>query len=323
MIKKIIFLLLFISLLSAMPAKSMENALDAENDGRTVAIVSNNRKVCTAFLYSERIVLTAGHCLFYNESGELIPNVSVTMPGVLYSPNDNGIRIPVEKIIYPENFSRKGNDDMTDRNDFGILILSKPIKIFGKTSIATQEQIDEYINNGTKVSTVGYGRQSVNHQHNDPTFPKYAQFPLAPFKDVEKSLQLAWSFYGQKKYYGMKIHLIQRPGGPSTCGGDSGSPFYVRDGENFIYLGPLSWGIGGLPLCSGNGWKDSIMYMGSVAAYDYIHLIKEAEDYVGVKNITETSSPTQKITIKCYKGKFVKKISKVNPRCPKGYKVKG
>jgi hypothetical protein len=129
----------------------------------------------------------------------------------------------------------------------------------------------------------------------------------------------------------MKIHILQTPNGPSTCGGDSGSAFYIKNGIDFIYLGPLAWGFGGMPACSGNGWKDSVMYVGSVAAYDYIDLIKEAEDYVAKQNIVIiptpiasplTKKPTIKITIKCYKGKEIKKIYGINPKCPKGYKVK-
>jgi hypothetical protein len=32
--------------------------------------------------------------------------------------------------------------------------------------------------------------------------------------------------------------------------------------------------------------------------------------------------PILKVTIKCYKGKDIKKIYGINPKCPKGYKVK-
>jgi hypothetical protein len=38
-------------------------------------------------------------------------------------------------------------------------------------------------------------------------------------------------------------------------------------------------------------------------------------------NIADSVKPTQKV-ISCIKGKKIKKISGVNPRCPKGFKVK-
>ncbi len=71
--------------------------------------------------------------------------------------------------------------------------------------------------------------------------------------------------------------------------------------------------------------------MGSVAAYDYLPIVKEAEEYVAKQNTIITPTPTVsslpkkpsiKITIKCYKGKEIKKIYGINPKCPKGYKVK-
>jgi secreted trypsin-like serine protease len=322
---KIITLSIFLTIFAA-PTYAMENAPDAVNDTRTVPVITAGPwKVCTGFLYSSRIVLTAGHCLHDINTQGPHGQQYVGLPGKPYS--KDAFKVPVEKTLVPAGWSFKGSDDMTDRNDFGILILRDPIEITGKTTIATEQQIAKYLENKTLISTIGYGRQSASHDHNDFTIPKYAEFPLASFSEVEQELQNAWSYYGSKKYWGMKIHLLQVPNGPSTCGGDSGSPFYVKDGNDFIYLGPLSWGIGGMPACSGSGWRGSKMYMGSVAAYDYIDLIKQAEEYVGIKNVlTEpivvNNTEKVKTTIKCYKGKSIKKIYGFSPKCPKGYKLK-
>jgi len=312
-------------------AIAMENAsLDAINNERTVPVMTDGPwKVCTGFLYSSRIVLTAGHCLFNIKTTKPFEKMYIGLPGKIYSKESH--KILVEKIFYSNSWSFHGPDDFTDRDDFGILILQEPIPITGTTIIATENQINKYLENQIMISTVGYGRQSVAHDHNDLTIPKYAEFPLVPFNIVDRELQGVWNYYGKKKYYGMKIHLLQTSNGPSTCSGDSGSPFYVKEGNSFVYLGPLSWGVGGMPNCTGSGWKTSQMYIGSVAAYDYLYLIKEAEDYVAKQNIVilptptvspSTKKPIIKITIKCYKGKEIKKIYGINPKCPKGYKVK-
>jgi V8-like Glu-specific endopeptidase len=326
---KIKILLSAILLLNISPAHAMENAKDAIGDTRTLPLIIQHplatslMKGCTGFLYSERIVLTAGHCIFERDTKSIYPKIYVGLPGVTYS-KENVKLLEVEKTILPTGFAIKGPNDFSDIEDFGILILKEPIKIIGKTTIATQEQIDLYIKNKTLVSTVGYGRQSVSHKQNDLTVPQYAEFPL-------ESLDIVKTVLNSNKYYGMKINTVQIPGGPSTCAGDSGSAFYIKNGENFIYLGPLSWGVGMSPNCSGNGWQSRVMYIGSVAAYDYLYLIKEAEDYVVKQNTIITPAPTAspatkkpiiKITIKCYKGKEVKKIYGINPKCPKGYKVK-
>jgi hypothetical protein len=321
---KIKILLSAVLLLNISPAHAMENATNAVNEKRTVPIVIDGpRKVCTGFLYSERIVLTAGHCLSDRDAKKPYQKHYIGLPGIPYS-KDNAKLIEAEKVIFPKNWSLKGENDFTDIEDFGILILKESISINGKTTIATQEQIDLYIKNKTLVSTVGYGIQSVSHKQNDLTVPQYAEFPL-------ESLDIVKTVLNTNKYYGMKINTVQIPGGPGTCPGDSGSAFYIKDGENFIYLGPLSWGVGMSPNCSGKEWQSKVMYIGSVAAYDYLYLIKEAEDYVIKQNTTITPTPTAssttkkpiiKITIKCYKGKETKKIYGINPKCPKGYKVK-
>lgn len=312
-------------------AVAMENAPDAINNERTVPVVVGDQswKVCTGFLYSSRIALTAGHCLFDIKTTKPFEKMYIGLPGKAYFKEN--YKILVEKIFYSDNWSFHGIDDFTDRNDFGILILKESVPIVGTTIIANENQILKYLENKTMISTVGYGRQSITHDHNDLTTPKYAEFPLVPFNVVDKELQGVWQYEGKKKYYGMKIHLLQTPNGPSTCSGDSGSPFYVKEGNNFVYLGPLSWGVGGMPNCTGRGWQSNVMYIGSVAAYDYLYLIKEAEDYVTKQNVIITPTPTTssstkkpiiKITIKCYKGKEIKKIYGINPKCPKGYKVK-
>lgn len=326
----IIKIILSAVLLLNMPsAIAIENAKNAIGDTRTVPLVVQHplarelMKGCTGFLYSERIVLTAGHCIVERDTKSIYPKRYVGLPGITYS-KDNIKLVEVEKHILPAGFALKGPNDFTDFEDFGILILKESIKINGKTTIATQEQIDSYIKNKTLVSTVGYGRQSSSHGNNDMTVPQYAEFPL-------ESLDIVKSILNSNQYYGMKIHTIQTPGGPSTCSGDSGSAIYVKNNEDYIYLGPLAWGVGMFPNCSGKGWQSNVMYVGSVATYEYIDLIKEAEDYVAKQNIVTTPTPiasplpkkpTIKISIKCYKGKEIKTIYGINPKCPKGYKVK-
>jgi hypothetical protein len=68
------------------------------------------------------------------------------------------------------------------------------------------------------------------------------------------------------------------------------------------------------------------MYMGSVAAYDYLDLIAEAEKYVADNPYVEPKSKSagfnNNVTITCIKGKKTKKVSDIAPKCPKGFKKK-
>jgi secreted trypsin-like serine protease len=254
--------------------------------------------------------------------------VQIGAPNVDYTATSK--RISVVKSFMASNWGNFGWSDEINFNptgEFGIYILKEPIKVSGKVVIATAEKVKELTNSSTLVTTIGYGKQTPNDSYSGLPFriAKYAQFPLVPYETVKILVDSALSLSGKKKY-NMTIHVLQLPEGPSTCSGDSGSPFYVKENDTFFYLGPLSNGIGGIPNCSGKPWSDSKMYMGSVAAYDYLDLIAEAEKYVVdnpyVEPKTASTGFNNKTTVICVKGKTTKKVTGLTPKCPKGFKKK-
>lgn len=332
--KKLFTFLLVFSLsisLPVIPANSMENGFDAPVDGRTVPIIVQPMGiVCTGFLYSERIVLTAGHCLHNMQTKNRFDfaNVQIGAPNETYTASSK--RMPVVKSFIASNWGNFGWADEVNFNptgEFGIYILKESIKVSGNVEIATAEKIKELTNSRTLVTTIGYGKQTPNDSYSGlpSRTPKYAEFPLVPYETVKILVDMALNFTGKKKY-NMTIHILQLPGGPSTCSSDSGSPFYVKENDTLFYLGPLSNGMGGIPNCSGKPWADSKMYMGSVAAYDYLDLISEAEKYVADNPYIEPTivqpKVAKKTNISCVKGKAIKKVSGVNPKCPVGFKKK-
>jgi len=313
--------------LSSIPANAMENGFDAPPEGRTVSISAEPMgMVCTGFMYTERIVLTAGHCLFNGKTKEKHSNSKIGLPHDVFSRDSK--KISVTKSISSPKWAWSDDQNFNPSGEFGIYILSEPIPVKGKVSIASREKVSSYLSQGILISNVAYGQQTPEQDWSGyPTrAPKYAQFPLVPIETVNQFLEGVWKFEGKRKNYHMTIHVLQLPNGPSTCGKDSGSPFYVKEGDEYFYLGPLSNGVGGIPNCSGKPWQDKLMYMGAVAAYDYLDLIAEAEKYVAdnpyVKPKTNNAGFNNKTTITCVKGKTIKKVTGLTPKCPKGFKKK-
>ena len=306
---------------------AMENGLDAPVDGRTVPIIVQPMGIiCSGFLYSERIVFTAGHCLHDMQSRQRFENVQVGAPNEIFTANSK--RISVVKGFVARDWGNFGWSDEINFNptgEFGIYVLKEPVKVSGKVEIASADKVKQLTNLSTLVTNIAYGKQTPNDSYSGlpSRTPKYAQFPLVPYETVKQSIDGALNYFGKKKY-NMTIHVLQVPGGPSTCSGDSGSPFYVKENETYYYVGPLSNGLGGIPNCSGKPWADSKMYMGSVAAYDYLDLIAEAEKYVADNPYVEPKSKSagfnNNVTITCIKGKTTKKVSGITPKCPKGFK---
>jgi secreted trypsin-like serine protease len=307
------------------PINAMENGFDAPLEGRTVSISAEPIGiVCTGFMYTERIVLTAGHCLFNGQTKERLSNSKIGIPQEVFSKESK--KISAIKSIGSPNWAWSDDQNSTPSGEFGIYILSEPIPVKGKVSIATKEKVSSYLSQGILIDNVAYGKQTPEQNWSGyPTrAPKYAQFPLVSIETVDQFLEGVWQVMGKRKNYHMTIHVLQLPNGPSTCGGDSGSPFYVKEGDEYFYLGPLSNGIGAIPNCSGKPWEDKFMYMGAVAAYDYLDLIAEAEKYVAdnpyVAPKTTSTGFNKKITVTCVKGKTTKKVRGVTPKCPKGFK---
>jgi len=310
-------------------ANAMENGFDAPIDGRTVPIIVQPMGiVCTGFLYSERIVFTAGHCLHNMQTKQRYENVLIGAPNEVFTSNSKTTAVLRTFVASNwENFGWSDEINFNPTGEFGIYILKEPIKVSGIAEVASLEKLNQLTAAKSMVTNVAYGKQRPNDS--DSGLPsrsaKYAEFPIVPYETAKSSIDGALNWSGKKKY-NMTFHVLQVPTGPSTCSGDSGSPFYVKESDKFIYIGAVSNGLGGAPNCSGKPWGDTKMYVGAAAAYDYLDLIAQAEKYIADNPYIEPKSKTagfnNKITITCVKGKTTKKVSGITPKCPVGYKKK-
>lgn len=317
--KKIFVILLMF--LTVNPSYALENGVDAPKDGRVVQLYDGQAKRCTGFLYTERIIFTAGHCLYNGMTDKLHSNPLSGYPEAI-SYFDSP-KISIEKYFLPESFEKRSNfgaqskpfvgKNITEKNDFAIYILSKPMQVKGKVSVATPSQVEQFIENKTPIRIIGYGKQDQRQQDDYRATPKFTEFTLiAPenAKILIDEMKKKTTWPGE---YWQTIHAQSLVGGPSACNGDSGSGYYVKNGLDFIYIGAQTSMLGGATNCSGQPWTSDLTIMGMSSAYENLDLIQKAETYV-------KSHPPKKTTIVCKKLILTKKITAVFPSCPKGYK---
>jgi hypothetical protein len=109
---------------------------------------------------------------------------------------------------------------------------------------------------------------------------------------------------------------------PQGCPGDSGGPITTAYNGDLLYLGQGLAGANVYACGAGDakskendpnsfGWFSPI--------YKHLDLLKEAEAFVAQQASTQIKT---KVSITCVKGKLIKKVSAVKPKCPAGYKIK-
>ena len=341
MIKKLTVVLAVLSLsinYSFVPANAIENGESALNHPRVVSIytVAANlnylRPSCSAWLYSPRIVLTAGHCVHdpsdkAKKTALNAADVYVGKPGALktYGPPDSRVR--ATKIYFYETFewyNATVGGTLSYKDDFAAIVLEKPLANIEVAKLGTKEFLDSLLARNEFIETAGYGLQDSSRQQRNGDEPKKARFQLISFEDGMKTVN-EWKQKWKRSYFQEDAAFVKLPkNGAAPCDGDSGSGYFYNEDGKFTYLG-VTMGLLGSPNCGLDTWTDTAVGPFRPVYLD-VNMVKIAEKYVlenpYVESKATKSNSNKKVTISCIKGKTTKKVSGTNPKCPKGYKVK-
>jgi hypothetical protein len=308
--------------------------------GSTINV--NRDAFYSGFLYSPRIVFSAAHSEYgFDGSGNKIrtpfPEIYVGLPNS--KAGDESGLVRVEKRIIATNY--RSNNGLLD--DFVIYILEKDLLSIESATLLTPEIELDLTANKIPVRVHGYG-EYVDRCLAGDTPPcrkteKSSEFPRS-LSSILVSLAEAEAALGQRLPY-LASHLTILNGKSGFgCPGDSGGSITATYRSQEIYLGPTPNG-NGVYACGAAGQmhpSGGVNYSSPV--YKHLDILKEAEEYVVGQRARESaaanSAPAtaasdvaaekvvvnKKKTISCYKGKLIKKVTAVNPKCPSGYKKK-
>ena len=312
----------------------------AIGDTRVASLIvgsTTKRNSCTVSLLSPQIVVGAAHCSDYGtthyglpyESSSFTPyaDLWVAQPGVDISKDDTSTRVKVVKGYITKGWSNTSctaTSACQQVDDIVFWVLEKPLVSSYLMTVANAQEVAALESSGSQVTHIGYGYYKLLTDANpvDGT----------PRKIFGNATSLP--NYQQGRLTGKTI-ITKTSTTQSVCPGDSGSPVYSTfSGKEKIFAVQYAPYAGG-GLCDTNPWPAEKTPMAqNTLIYPYIDLIRSEPLAAAVvaafdsSNVTTATTvpaviATQKsATISCVKGKIVKKVTAVNPKCPTGYKKK-
>ena len=277
----------------------------------------------SGFLYSPRIVFSAAHSHYrFDNNGNRILNEAAFI--TVGKPNSSAKsaegRVKVIKT-FVANFTQFGND-------FIVLVLDRDLATVSPAKLMTAEIEAELVNARAEVVFHGYGeyrdrcapgeknpckKDWDNLNQRTSELPRIARLNLAPLSDSY------FSWLTPNIRAELQETVISNPQG---CPGDSGGPITTAYKGELLYLG-MGLDAGNVYACGAGDTKskendpDSFGWFSPI--YKHLDLLKEAEAFAKQHPSTQVKT---KVSITCVKGKLIKKLTVVSPKCPAGYKKK-
>ena len=227
-------------------ARSVEFGQDATGDPNAVKVRGGS-----GFLYSERIIITVGHVI----GDEITQGIAYwERDGVIYRPGIVTIagekQYKVKKVLVPSTYVYPDYANNIIIDDLAIIILSEDIPLTKKAMLATEEQMQRFAREKSKVELVGYG---ITHgsQRNRP-YEEMMNRPPNKLTGTLLSPEAVLQFYRQ--YPNVDWQKINKPGvygivqhrelkQSHICDGDSGSVFFVEEDNVRYVLGTTGLGL--------------------------------------------------------------------------------
>ena len=322
------------------PAKASLPGVEDFTNERIVPLLqfpASQESAGSGFLYSSRIVFTSAHtAVTFNSKGEMVdfrPDLSVGKPNSSLVNSGQGVRV-IKRFAAPGYVA----DREGDVNDFAILILERDLVKAEPAQLMTPEIERELVEKRALVKMHGFGNYldlcgpnetppCKTNRLTSSMVPRSAEATLHPASDFAQLIpnSLPTRFADQLLFFS--------PGKTGMCAGDSGGSLTALYNGKLLYLSNIGtgWWTYGCGANGGYDGKGGFQYSSQI--YKHKDLIRQAEAFVAEQVLGEeakakaeaevkASNKKVKVTIQCVKGKLIKKVSAVNPKCPKGFKKK-
>jgi hypothetical protein len=340
-------------------SSAVENGVLLDGDENAVYLLDGS---VNAFLYKPQIAFTSAHGVAEWAKGELFVNTSsgkkVKLERILLAPGFKERSVSREAIEAGKAVASRSND-FAILILAEPLPMTNSVELFTANQLAEVIRSQEPV---YSIGYSSYDSTRKKDQRPRRLEAKMIEKESAKviYEKYYATWHPNWGPRGST-FELIDIQLVQSPTTGSICDGDSGSGFYLQRGSTKVYLGPAGAHSVGIPNCGQPGfWGEYGNAFAVEPVYKHLDLIKEAELIVdqmvikaseakaaaelkakqeaeakakakaeeevkakaeaGAKAKLEASK--KKITITCIKGKLTKKVSAVNPKCPKGYKKK-